>query len=118
MTVAAFHLGLVEKTDELNELLDQDHVLYHHGYSAGELRKILNHRKWPEFIDHDRLSSLCLQVLNLADAGLRERGLGEEIFLKPLYRRAEKLSSPARKLVVGLESGHSLQEYILEYAQL
>ncbi len=32
MTVAAFHLGLKNVLRELNDLLENDHILYHHGY--------------------------------------------------------------------------------------
>ena len=42
--VAAFHVGLMKKINELTELLESDRSIYHHGYSAGELRKILNKR--------------------------------------------------------------------------
>lgn len=41
MTVSAFHLGLQENLYELDELLQEDHVLYHHGYTATELRQML-----------------------------------------------------------------------------
>lgn len=37
MTVAAFHLGMKHQLKELDQLFREDHVLYHHGFSATEL---------------------------------------------------------------------------------
>ena len=51
MSVAAFHLGLKDKLDELEEIMNNDEVLYHNGYTAGELRKLLIQNRVPEFID-------------------------------------------------------------------
>ena len=53
MTVAAFHLGLMNKTAQLQELLGNDDALYHHGYNAVELRKQLTHRELPAYIDKE-----------------------------------------------------------------
>ncbi|MDR3304529.1 MAG: glutamylcysteine synthetase, partial [Clostridiales Family XIII bacterium] len=33
-TVAAFHLGLIRQSAKLLDILERDHVLYHHGYGA------------------------------------------------------------------------------------
>ena len=55
MSVAAFHLGLKNRLYQLDELLEQDHVIYHHGYNAAELRKMFNYRKLPSFVDEDAL---------------------------------------------------------------
>lgn len=84
MTVAAFHLGLMGKVNELQCLLEQDKVLYYHGYSEVELRKLMNGRTWLNFVDKGALKKLCLDVLDLAKEGLVERGLGEEKYLLPL----------------------------------
>lgn len=51
MCVAAFHLGLKDKLDELEDIITNDTVLYHRGYTAGELRKLLIQEKLPEFIN-------------------------------------------------------------------
>jgi gamma-glutamylcysteine synthetase len=115
MTVSAFHMGLMTKTAELEGLMEQDRVLYHHGYNATELRKIMNRRQWPEFIDRKGLKNLCIQVLDLAAQGLKEQHLGAEQFLEPLYERAEKLQSPARYMVEQLEQGRPMEELIRQY---
>ncbi|MBQ9269520.1 MAG: glutamylcysteine synthetase [Oscillospiraceae bacterium] len=118
MSVAAFHMGLMDRAGELSELLERDDVLYHHGYNASELRKLMNRRNWPEWIDREKLTILCRSVLDLAKDGLREQGLGVEPYLEPLYHRAETLCSPARYMVEQLEAGAALNELILQYADL
>lgn len=117
MSVAAFHMGLKENSKKILELLRNDKVLYHHGYSASELRKILNKRTWPNFIERSGLTRLCLAVLDLAGEGLKKLGQGDERFLEPLYRRAETLTSPARHLVDELEKGVPMRELVLEFAK-
>jgi gamma-glutamylcysteine synthetase len=117
MTVAAFHMGLMTKTGELMDLMDRDQVLYHHGYNATELRKLMNRRVWPDFVDRGGLKTLCTQVLDLAHQGLQEQGLGAEVYLEPLYQRAETLTSPARHMVDQLEQGTPMAQLVLEYAQ-
>lgn len=118
LTVAAFHAGLMEELPELKKLLDEDHVIYGHGYHAGELRALFNQKKLPEFVDPAQVAELLQQVLHLASDGLAKRGHGEEKFLTPLYRRAESLNSPAREMEEGIQSGRSLEGYILKYSNL
>ncbi|MDR0854547.1 MAG: glutamylcysteine synthetase [Clostridiales Family XIII bacterium] len=117
-TVSAFHLGLINKVSEVNELLSNDRVLYHRGYTATELRRLLNLRKWPEFVDFPALTKLLLQVLKIAESGLRERGLGEDVYLAPLFSRAERLTNPARELLANLENGVTIETIIEDYAKL
>jgi gamma-glutamylcysteine synthetase len=116
MTVAAFHLGLKERLKELQELMEQDHVIYHHGYSASELRKMFNMRKYPDFIDETKLYELCRQVIDIAAAGLKDRGFGEEEYLTPLYERINKRSNPAKWLLSSMENGVSLEDMIVQYS--
>lgn len=116
MTVAAFHTGLMKRVDELDKLVRADDVLFHHGYSATELRRIMNLRDWPRFIDQDALRALCLQVLDLAHDGLVELGGGDERYLQPLYERARTLCSPARSMIQALENGTPVRELIERYS--
>ncbi|MBE5924835.1 MAG: glutamylcysteine synthetase [Lachnospiraceae bacterium] len=118
MSVAAFHVGLSNKTQEIIDLIANDTVLHHRGYTASELRKLMNKRYLPEFVNRVRLERLCEKVLELAKKGLSERGYGEERFIEPLFERAACLESPALKMVEGLESGRQMSEYIREYAKL
>ncbi|MGN1030457.1 MAG: glutamylcysteine synthetase [Butyricicoccaceae bacterium] len=118
MTVAAFHLGLKSQVRALEQLLANDHVLYHRGYSATELRKLMVYRKWPGFVDREGLKSLVVQILDLCGDGLKARGKGEEVLLAPLYQRAQTLSCPALTMLRQREQGVSLEKIILDYAAL
>lgn len=86
----------MDRLEELSELLENDRVIYHHGYTSGELRKILTKRDLPEFIDKDKLYSLANQVVDLAYDGLKSRNQGEEKLLEPLYQRIKLQTNPAK----------------------
>ncbi|MBD5544863.1 MAG: glutamylcysteine synthetase [Lachnospiraceae bacterium] len=116
MTVAAFHLGLKNRLQELDELLKQDHVIYHHGYTAEELRKMFVRSELPSFIDKEKLYKLVRDILELAKEGLISRGYGEESMLKPLFERMENQTNPAKRMLELRKQGTDLQEIILEYA--
>lgn len=118
MTVAAFHIGLKERLYKLEHLLSQDHVIYHHGYTAGELRKLFVYEKLPAFVDEERLWKLVEQILNLAKEGLEERGYGEESLLKPLYERLKTRSNPAKRMLEMRRQGVPMQDIILQYGSL
>ena len=112
----AFHAGLIQNLHLLTELIDSDSSIYGHGYNAVELRKLFCREPMPEFVDFKPLKKMLEKILKLAEDGLRQRGLGEEKYLKPLYDRAEKISNPAKEMVAGLRGGESMEKYILEYA--
>ena len=69
----------------------------------------------PKLFDKDELTSLLLSVLALAEDGLKKRGFNEEIFLAPLYERAEKQTNPAKEMREGLRSGTPILDYVYEY---
>ncbi|MBP5285521.1 MAG: glutamylcysteine synthetase [Kiritimatiellae bacterium] len=112
---AAFHAGLAERVDALSELLENDTVLYGHGYGADELRGLAILREWPSFIDRKALSAQLHRLLDLAEEGLRMRGSGEEPLLAPLRRRADTLESPAREQVERLERGETIESVADDY---
>ncbi|MDR2192218.1 MAG: hypothetical protein LBO62_05015 [Endomicrobium sp.] len=118
--VSAFHLGLIgrKQVEKINELLKSDRVIYGHGYTASELRRIMNMRKMSNFADPQKLQKLLLQILSIAQDGLKERGLGEEIFLQPLFKRAQKFTNPARDLLERMENGDAIENIIKDYAAL
>jgi hypothetical protein len=51
MSVAAFHLGLKGKLDELDDIITNDTAIYHKGYTAGELRKLLIQDEIPKIFN-------------------------------------------------------------------
>ena len=118
MCVAAFHLGLKDKLNELEEIIQNDEVIYHKGYTAGELRKLLIQDKIPEFINQKELSALARNIVDLASDGLRQRGIGEEIFLKPLYERIKNHSNPGKNIIQSVQKGMKIEEIIRDYGKL
>ena len=118
MTVAAFHLGLKDKLDEMEELINNDDVIYHKGYTASELRKLLVCDEIPSFIDKKGLCRLSKDVVDLANLGLEERGIGEEKFLKPLYGRIKEHTNPGKKIIESLQKGVSLEKLIHDYGTI
>lgn len=118
MASGAFHAGLMENLHSLTEVLNQDHVIYHKGYNASELRRMFVKKDLPDIFNRREISGLITGILDIAKDGLCKRGFGEEIFLKPLYVRAEKLLSPAREMMEGFLEGKTLNDYIDEYGRL
>lgn len=116
MTVAAFHMGLVEELPRLKKLLSEDEVLYHQGYSATELQKLMSKRYLPPFVNRDKLKEQLYAILDIAKQGLISRNVGEEALLVPLYERAGQLTNPAKEMLSGLENGKEMKEFILAYS--
>ena len=115
MAAGAFHAGLMENLHSLTYTLDNDHVIYHKGYNASELRRQFVKIQLPDIYDKNDLAELLVKVVDLAAAGLKIRAKGEEKFLAPLYERAEKLLSPAAQMMSGIAAGKSIDDYIYEY---
>ena len=118
MTVAAFHLGLKNRLDELAEIITNDNVIYHKGYTARELRKLLIQDEIPSFIDKDELCRLTKDIVDLANDGLCDRGIGEEKFLKPLYRRIRDHTNPGKNIIESMHRGIELEKIIKDYGKI
>lgn len=118
MSPAAFHVGLINNLDKLMEKLKNDRVIYGHGYSASELRELFNTRYLPAFVKGEDLVQLVKEILDIASEGLIKRGLGEERYLLPLYKRANHLMSPARQIKEALASGADIEFFIDDFAEL
>lgn len=118
MTLPAFHIGLKENLGALDDLLRGDDVIYGHGFSPIQLRKMLLRRKLPAFIDADRLYALLEAVVDTARDGLIKRGLGEEAYLAPLYERIARRASPVEQMLRALENGVPEEEIIVDYAAI
>lgn len=115
MTVAAFHLGLINKTNQLAELIENDNSLYHNGYNAVELRRQLVRSELPAYINRDELYAFVKSVLDLCREGLAERGNGEEKYLDPLYERVKNRTNPAKTMLSRLKNGESINDLIKSY---
>lgn len=114
MTVAAFHLGLMNRVAELTALLSGS-FLYRDGGDPDLLRRKMNRRDFLSFVDPDELRTLLAEILTLCAEGLRERGYAEDIYLEPLFKRAETLTSPSSYL---LQNQNNIDKVIREYASL
>ena len=118
MCVAAFHLGLKDKLNELESLIENDDVIYHKGYTAGELRKLLIQEEFPKFLNKKDICRLSTDIVDLASDGLQQRGLGEEIFLNPLYTRIKNHTNPGKELLRSIKKGIKIEKIINEYGKL
>ncbi|MCD7854424.1 MAG: glutamylcysteine synthetase [Clostridiales bacterium] len=118
MSAAAFHTGLMDRLTDLAEILNNDRVLYHRGYTPSELRRLLIRNSLPSFIDESELYKLAENILNLARDSLKERGYGEEVFLKPLYDRVKNKTNPAKTILTRLQSGIPLERIISDYSSI
>lgn len=118
MTVAAFHVGLKHVQDQLYTLLEEDQILYHRGYTASELRKLLLKKELPEFIKENDVYELAGKILELAKEGLRIRGYGEEKLLAPLFERVKERTNPAKTMLNRLQQGEALEDIIVDYGKL
>ena len=59
-----------------------------------------------------------MNILSIAKAGLQDRGLDEEKFLEPLFKRGENLLSPGKTMFNGLSKGEPIEKFIFEYGTL
>ena len=116
MTVAAFHVGLQKKLEELDRLMAEDRILYHHGYTPTELRRLFVRDVIPPYLREDDVYALTGQILDLARKGLADRRLGEERMLDPLYERWEQRTNPAKTMLRELHDGTPLEKIIRQYA--
>ena len=117
MSVAAFHVGLKHKVKELKELFSLSDF-YKHNQDMVELRKLLIKTEISDLIDEEDLYVLTEKVLDLASDGLKERNLGEEIFLDPLYGNLNNRTNPGKRLLESLDEGISLEEIIRDYGEV
>ena len=118
MCVAAFHLGLKEKLYELGELIENDDVIYHKGYTTTELRKLLIQKEIPQFFNKRDICRLSTDIVDLASDGLKDRGIGEEVFLNPLYKRIKNHTNPGKELIKSIKNGIKIEKIIDDYGRL
>lgn len=114
MTAAAFHLGLMCQIDELTKTLKSS-FLYQDNKSPSQLRREFNQTDFLSFVEREELKKLLRSVLDLCCSGLKERGYSEEIYLAPLFERAQTLTSPAAIL---LQNKNDVQRIIRDFAKL
>ncbi len=82
--------------------------------SNSQLRKLAVSGHLPPHTDKQMLSAFLIQIITLAEDGLKSRQMGEEVYLQTLYDRAEKLTCPAFETLQSIKSGRTLEEIIRE----
>ena len=70
------------------------------------------------FINKNDLCNLSKEIVDLAECGLKERGIGEEIFLNPLYERIKQHTNPGKDLITSMNDGIKLEKIIKDYGEL
>lgn len=118
MSVAAFHLGLKDKLNDLEHLIENDTAIYHKGYTAGELRKLLIQEEIPKMFNKNEICKLSKDIVDLAAEGLDERGLGEEVFLNSLYMRIKNHTNPGKELLKSVRRGIKIEKIINDYGKV
>lgn len=114
----ALQVGLAEDIYTLEEYLIKDAVLYGHGFTSGELRKLFNKGIIPDIVERDGLRRLVGNIISLAERGLKARGFGEEVLLSPIYDRGDRLMSPAADMMAKLDSGTDIRDIIYDYSMI
>ena len=59
-----------------------------------------------------------MRILDLASEGLKDRKLGEETLLSPLYERVQKHTNPASSMLDGIRNGIPMINYIQQYSAI
>ena len=104
--------------DDSKEIVENDKVIYSHGFNATELQKLLSKQKLPDYIDERAIERQLIRILDLSSEGLIQRGLGEETLLAPLYERVRRHTNPARTMLDGIKNGIPIESYIRQYAAI
>jgi gamma-glutamylcysteine synthetase len=95
VTIPALTLGIVENLTEMGSVLQQC------GYTWNELtdsRESAIRLGLEASVGNDPVTVLCGKMIAVAESGLRKRGLGEEVFLSPLWQRLQEGRCPADKV--------------------
>lgn len=117
----AFHLGILQKLSEaealLADFLEQalPKELSEHPHRNQILRDgVIYHYRVPA--EEKALRSLLCGFTSLAQEGLKERGKGEEVLLRPLFQRAERITCPAKEQLHMRKHGVTQEEIVRAYA--
>ncbi|MDR2874065.1 MAG: hypothetical protein LBV42_04945 [Methanobrevibacter sp.] len=118
MAVPAFHLGLINQSKKINEILDKDTIIFNNGYSLYQLRRMFIRSDIPNFVNKEEFKKLLKTILDLASHGLKVRGKSEEKLLEPLYKRVNSLENPAQRVINHINFGEDLDRLILDYSKI
>ncbi len=115
---AAFNLGILQAVPEAEALLSA--FFTDHGIpETPDRNRILRDRVVYQYqlpAAREAVRRLLLDLVALAEHGLKSRGMGEEALLQPLYTRAEQITCPAREMRRQLARGADLTDIIQQYS--
>ena len=116
----AFNLGIFYSLSEAESLMQEFFSLLPIEIAESPARNKLLRRMViggePLPVKEESVKALLIKLITLAEDSLKERGFGEECFIKPLYNRAQMLSCPAKATKERLEQGELMAQIITDYA--
>jgi len=96
----AFNLGIFMQLEEAEKALERFFAHLPSELAEAPDRNAILRRKViygePYFAEEKVISAFLEELVHLAERGLKERGLGEEKLLAPLFERAKTLDCPAK----------------------
>lgn len=112
----AFNHGLSFKINEAISLCDTFFSEYNIKYSNSQLRNFIVSGNAIPGISSYALSDFVVHLIDISSEGLVNNSPVDNIYLKPLYNRAEELTCPAIYTKALLEHGYPLEKVILQYS--
>ncbi|MBQ2696620.1 MAG: hypothetical protein IJF61_04900 [Clostridia bacterium] len=116
----AFNLGIFHGLSEAETLMQEFFSLLPVEIAEAPTRNKMLRRMViggePLPVRDEFVKALLIKLLTLAEDKLKERGFGEECFLRPLFSRAKTLTNPAKATKERLESGELMAQIITDYA--
>ncbi|URZ88114.1 glutamate-cysteine ligase family protein [Floricoccus penangensis] len=113
----AFHLGIFENLQAVKDLLEDNFFFKIYGEDIVTLRRKFS-RLDLSWIEKNEIRAFSKMILDLAQEGLKSRGLAEEQYLESLYRRIDTSTNPAEYGVKLFKRGYTLTEIADEFAFL
>src|SRR5665647_2519117 len=115
---AAFNHGLSYKLNDAttlcNTFLSENNIKY----SNSQLRNFIISGNTIPGVISSSLSDFIIRLIDISSEGLIINSSGDEIYLAPLYSRAEALTCPALNTKSLLEQGNSIEKIINKYASI
>ncbi|OQB14730.1 MAG: hypothetical protein BWY15_00881 [Firmicutes bacterium ADurb.Bin193] len=105
----AFSLGILYNMDRARQIMEG--VL--EGYKTSYLRDCVINGEGTSLPQ-----GLLTRLVETAEDGLKKRKKGEEKLLSPLYERAAQGICPAKKTLLRLKGGESIENIILDYSKI
>ena len=108
----AFNLGIAHN---IQKAISRTNAIFEgKNLSNSYLRSTVSQGGVIKEFEKDELIAYAMDMISIAEEGLKNRNLSEEEILKPLYKRAENLHCPAKYT---LKNKDNLEKVIKEYSE-